>query len=252
MKHEGIHIIIQARLGSSRLPGKILMPFAGGRTFLEWVVERAKRSRYAERVIVATTDSPKDDEIETFCKTKGYDYVRGSENDVLARYALAATQFNSKVLIRITSDCPLVDISEIDRAIELLQEKELDYVNTHAAGAPLGAGGEVFTREAFARAAALAQDPYEHEHVTPYFYRHPELFSQENLAPVVVHSFAPNARLVLDYPEDRVFLTRLAQEMKIIDPATQPSTYEILEYLEARPELVSVNAHMAQKSFPKA
>ncbi|MFZ3043662.1 MAG: glycosyltransferase family protein [Minisyncoccia bacterium] len=252
MKQEGTHIIIQARMGSSRLPGKILMPFSGGLTFLEWVVERCKTSRIAGKVIVATTDSPKDDEIEKLCIDKGYDYVRGSESDVLMRYHLAAQTFGSKVLVRVTSDCPLVDIGEMDRAIEVLEQEGFDYVNTHPEGLPLGGGAEVFTAEAFEKVVAAAQDPYEHEHVTPYFYRHSELFKQKNIPPLNKHPFALHARLVLDYAEDREFLTRLAAGLGLSNPTAQPSTDGILDYLETHPELVEINAAMVQKTLPKA
>jgi spore coat polysaccharide biosynthesis protein SpsF len=246
------HVIIQARMGSSRLPGKILLPFVGSTSYLEWVVERCKLSQRVSKVIVATTDSSKDDPIEAFCKEKKYDHVRGNENDVLARYALAAEKFGGDILIRVTSDCPLVDVSEMERAIEFLQSEGFDYVSTHPGGLPLGGGAEVFTRAAFERVVNEAKDPYEHEHVTPSFYRHPELFAQKNIVPLYPHPFAREARLVLDYPEDHAFLSRLAKDMLFSTPGVQPSTYEILEYLRSHPDLVLINKDMIQKSFPKA
>jgi len=252
MKKENTHIIIQARMGSSRLPGKILMPFVGGYTFLEWVVDRVRTSNVADTVIVATTTNPFDDAVEELCVRRGYDYLRGSEEDVLDRYFEAAQKFQSRIMVRVMSDNPLVDIPEMDRLIETRESEGLDYANNHPAGLPVGTGSEVFTFEAFKRVAAEAKDPYEHEHVTPYFYRHLELFKQRNVEPVVVHPFAPQVRLTLDTSEDLQLLKALAAGMGFSRPEDQPTTNEILSYLEAHPELVRLNQAIVQKTFPKA
>ena len=250
MSKNTIHIIIQARMGATRLPGKILMSFAGDFTFLEWIGERAKSSQEAGKVIVATTDSFKDDIVEEFCKKKGYDYFRGSESDVLGRYHGAAKQFGSEIIVRVMADNPLIDIKEMDRAIEILIQEHLDYVSTHPAGLPVGNGTEVFTRRAFERVFRGAKDPYEREHVTPYFYRHSELFTQKNISPLIPHPFASSVRLTLDTPEYANFLCALASGMGFSDPLQQPSTNEILSYLESHPELVMINKSVVQKTFP--
>lgn len=252
MKKAGTHAIIQARMGSTRLPGKILLPFVGEHTFLEWVVDRLRTSRVLDNVIVATTTNPLDDAIEALCVRRGYASMRGSEEDVLGRYVEAAQKFESRVIVRAISDNPLVDIGEMDRMIGILESDKLDYANNHPGGLPGGTGTEVFTYEAFKRVAADAKDPYEHEHVTPYFYRHPELFTQRTVAPAVLHPFASQVRLTLDTPEDLQMLQALAKGMGFSKPEEQPTTNEILTYLESHLELVQINKAVVQKTFPKA
>ncbi len=252
MAQKNVHIVIQARVGSMRLPGKVLLPFVGQYTFLEWVVKRCLISTQATKVIVATTTSPKDDAIEALCKEKGFAYMRGSEDDVLARYFAAAQQFGSEIIIRVNSDCPLIDVTEMDRAIEILQAEQLEYANTHPGGLPVGMGAEVFTRVALEKVAKQAKDPYEHEHVTPYFYRHPELFKQKEVAALNVHTYDPSTRFALDTPQDLEFLTQLAKELNFSNPKAQPSTNDILAYLELHPELIEINKAIVQKTFPKA
>lgn len=252
MKKAGTHAIIQARMGSTRLPNKVLLPFVGDCTFLEWVVDRLRTSNVLEKVIVATTTNPLDDAIEALCIRRAYDYIRGSEEDVLNRYVEGAQKFGSTLIVRAISDNPLTDVLEMDRMIGILESEQLDYANNHPGGLPGGTGSEVFTHEAFKRVAKEAQDPYEHEHVTPYFYRHPELFIQRTVAPAVLHPFAPKVRLTLDTPEDLQMLRALATGMDFSKPEEQPTTNEILTYLESHPELVEINKAVVQKTFPKA
>jgi spore coat polysaccharide biosynthesis protein SpsF (cytidylyltransferase family) len=231
-------------MGSTRLPGKILKPFIGAYTPLSWLIERARLSTLAERVIVATTANPKDDATEAACKEIHCDIYRGSEDNVLDRYLQAIKTFDSKIILQINGDVPFVDIVEMDRLGHTLIDEGLDYANNHPTALPLGAGSEAYTAEAFIRMAALTQDPYDLGNVTPYFYNHLELFKQTILEPVVPHPFAKE--------EDLVFLQALAEEMDFSRPEEQPTTNEILGYLEAHPELVAINKNVIQKTFPKA
>ena len=249
---ENTHVIIQARMGSSRLPGKVLAPFIGNYTPLEWIIARARLSTYAKRVIVATSVNPKDDATEAACKKAGCDVYRGSEDDVLQRFSEAVRKFGTEVIADSTGDNPFFDLAEMDRMIGMLEEERYDYLNNHPAGLPLGTGTQVFTRSALERVAAEATDPYDHEHVTPYFYHHPELFKQRNVEPLTVHPFAPNVRLTLDTAEDLQFLQALAAGMGFSKPEDQPTTNEILDYLQAHPKLVAINKEVVQKTFPKA
>lgn len=252
MKKAGTHIIIQARMGSSRLPGKILMSFIGEYTPLRWIIERARLSKYAEKVIVATSINPKDDATEKACKEAGCEVYRGSEDDVLKRFIGTVRMFDTKLIVQINGDEPFVDIIEMDRLVDIAQEEELAYANNHPGGLPLGTGAEVYTREAFERVAREADTPYDHEHVTPYFYHHPELFKQCIVEPTVPHPFAPQVRLTLDTAEDLEMLTALAQGMDFPRPEEQPSTNEIVSFLQEHPEIVMINNHVVQKTFPKA
>lgn len=252
MKKDGVHVIIQARMGSSRLPGKILKPFVGEYTPLAWLVERARGSALAGKVIVATTTNPKDDTTEAACKAMGCDVYRGSEDNVLDRYLQAIRAHDSNVILQINGDEPFVDIAEMDRLGQTLIDHGLDYANNHPTALPLGTGAEAYTRESFEKMASLTQDLYDLENITPYFYNHLELFKQTILEPAAPHSFAKEARMTLDTAEDFEFLQKLAQGMGFSRPGDQPSTTEILNYLEAHPELVAINRHVVQKTFPKA
>ncbi len=249
-KYVDVQVIIQARMGSSRLPGKILSHFVGGHTVLEWIIERARQSRFVQRVIVATTTNPKDDETILACERRGCDYVRGSEEDVLARFVHAAKEFPCKTIVHITADNPLFDLSEMDRQIETFLEEDLDYANNHPTGLPLGTGTEVFKTSALLEMAEKTQDPYDHEHVTPYFYNHAEMYKQKNLSPLQVNPLAPSARLTLDTPQDLEFLKELTNQMEITAPEKQPTTFEILSFLERHPKLLEINKDVIQKTFP--
>jgi len=247
-----IHVIIQARMGSTRLPGKILKPFVGDYSVLEWIIERVRLSKCTERVVVATTTNPKDDETERVCVARGCDFVRGSEEDVLARFADATRAFPSDIILQVNADEPLVDIAEMDRLVDILQKEHLEYVNNHPGGLPLGTGSEAYRSEAFARVVAEAKDTYEHEHVTPYFYRHPEFFKQRVVAPQKLHPFASKVRLTLDTIEDFEFQHRLIEGMGFSRPEEQPPTNEIVSFLQEHPKIVMINNHVVQKTFPKA
>ncbi len=252
MRQEGTHVIIQARMGSTRLPGKILKPFIGEYTPLMWLVERAQGSAIAGKVIVATTTNPKDDATEAACKAMGCDVYRGSEDNVLDRYLQAIRTFDSKVILQINGDEPFVDIAEMDRLGQTLIEQGLDYANNHPTALPLGTGSEAYTRESYEKMASLTNDPYDLENITPYYYNHPDLFKQTILEPKERHAFAKEARMTLDTTEDFEFLQKLAEGMGFSNPKDQPSTGEILSYLEAHPELVAINKNVVQKTFPKA
>jgi spore coat polysaccharide biosynthesis protein SpsF len=252
MKNVEVQVVIQARMGSSRLPGKILKPYVGGYAVLEWIIARARLSRCAERVVVATTTNPKDDATEDACRRAGCDFVRGDEDDVLARFADAIKAFPSDIILQVNADEPLVDIAEMDRLADILREEGLDYANNHPGGLPLGTGSEAYRSSAFARVVAEAKDSYEHEHVTPYFYRHPELFKQRIVAPSTIHPFAESARLTLDTAEDFEFQRHLTENMGFSEPLQQPSTNEILTFLQSHPDIVAINKNVIQKTFPKA
>jgi spore coat polysaccharide biosynthesis protein SpsF len=244
-----IQAIIQARMNSTRLPGKVALPFVGSCTFLGWVVERIRRSDAVERVVVATSIDPRDDTIEDICARHAVAIVRGSEDDVLARFADTIKKFPAGVIVRATADNPLLDVAEMDRIIAILEADDLDYVTSHSAGLPLGTGTEAFTAGAFARVAAAAADAYEREHVTPFFYRHPQLFKQRKISPLTAHPFASRARLTLDTEQDLRLLKALANAMGFSQPATQPSTGAILAFLESRPDLAAINAGLVQSTL---
>jgi spore coat polysaccharide biosynthesis protein SpsF len=169
--------ISQARMGSTRLPGKVMLPILG-RPMLGWHLMRLRRSKQIDRLVVATTTDPLDEGIVEFCRGLGVACFRGSESDVLARYAGAAAAFDAATVVRVTSDCPLIDPQLVDEVIASFGAKrpEIDYVALEPQNFPRGLDTEVFSRRALIKADQDAVDPPEREHVTPYIYRHPEQF----------------------------------------------------------------------------
>jgi spore coat polysaccharide biosynthesis protein SpsF len=172
--------VVQARMGSSRLPGKVLMELSG-QPALGLLLDRLTRSR-AARVVVATSIEAGDDPIEGFCEDRGVQVVRGSESDVLGRFIDALDQFPASHVVRITGDCPLVDPAVVDGVVELHLRSGADYTtNVLPRTFPKGLDAEVVRADALRVADAEAEDPLEREHVTPFLYRRPERFRLANL-----------------------------------------------------------------------
>ncbi len=172
--------VVQARMGSSRLPGKVLMEL-GGQPALGLLLDRLTRSR-AARVVVATSIEAVDDPIEGFCEDRGVQVVRGSESDVLGRFIDALDQFPASHVVRITGDCPLVDPAVVDGVVELHLRSGADHTtNVLPRTFPKGLDAEVVRADALRVADAEAEDPLEREHVTPFLYRRPERFRLANL-----------------------------------------------------------------------
>lgn len=231
-------IVVQARMGSSRLPGKVLKDIAG-RPMLSYQMERLRRVKRAERIVVATTDQPADDAVERFCQKEKIACVRGSEHDVLARYHLAIERFPADVVVRITADCPLIDPAIVDEAIAAY---EPDYVsNMLETTYPYGMAVEVFSAQALREAHREAKDPAEREHVTPFIYRHPERYRLRSL------TMAPNLshhRWTVDTPEDFELVSCLLKTLK-----PHFTLQDVLAVLDKHPDWCAINAHVEQKAL---
>ena len=170
--------IIQARMGSSRLPGKVLMPI-GRRSMLAEVVAAAAAARSIDQVVVATTDEPLDEQVAGEAAAAGAGVFRGDTHDVLRRYLGAARAFHADVVVRVTADCPLLDPEVIDAVVgALLDGEPADYVsNTHVRSFPRGLDVEAMHRDVLARLARLARSPAAREHVTAHLMEMPRRFS---------------------------------------------------------------------------
>src|SRR5215813_1256921 len=169
-----ISAIIQARMGSTRLPGKVLMNI-GGRSALARVVRRLSRATLIHHVIVATSDLPADDAIVKECARLAVACFRGSESDVLDRYYWAAKANDASAVVRITSDCPLIDPQLVDETIQAFETAQADYAsNVIPRTYPRGLDTEGFTTEGLAWAWLEAREPHQREHVTPFFHEHLE------------------------------------------------------------------------------
>lgn len=239
-------MVIQARMGATRLPGKPLK-IVMGRPLLSYLIERVKRSKSVDQIVVATTLNPKDDEIFNYCKTLGIPCIRGSENDVLDRYLQAARAYNGDVIVRITADCPLIDPAVIDEAVDYYLEHfpMYDYVaNTLVRKYPRGMDVEVFSRDALEAEAVKATNLEDREHVTSYLYRHPNIFK---IGSVVKDKDDSHHRWTVDTPEDLVLITRILEEIYPIKP--EFSFGDLLKLLEAHPDWSKINAHVVQKKL---
>ena len=231
-------IVVQARMGSTRLPGKVLKDIAG-RPMLSYQMERLRRVKRAERIVVATTDQPADDAVERFCQKEKIACVRGSEDDVLARYDLAIERFPADVVVRTTADCPLIDPAVVDEAIATY---EPDYVsNMLEKTYPYGMAVEVFSAQALREAHREAKDPAEREHVTPFIWRRPQRYRLKSL------TMTPNLshhRWTVDTPEDFELVSRLLKTLK-----PHFTLQDVLAILDEHPDWCAINAHVEQKAL---
>ncbi len=237
--------IVQARMGSSRLPGKSLMPVAG-KPMLAHLLERLKAARAPDALLVATSTKRRDEAILEVCRGAGVDAFAGSEEDVLDRYYQAARASGAETVVRINGDCPLIDPEIVDMAVVFFSESGADYVQI--SGFPLGLGAEVFSFRNLARAWQEASREYEREHVTPYFYRHPELFDvKELVAPDALRR--PELRLCVDTEEDLALVREIYARL-YVPPGRIFTTGEIIGLLDREPHLKEINAHVVQKTLP--
>lgn len=192
-------IIIQARMGSTRLPGKILRPIHG-KALLEHVLFRLGRLRHATTIVVATSDTPQDDTVADFCRQRGIECFRGSEANVLERYYLCALHYGFEQIVRLTADNPFTDIEELDNLIALHLASDSDF--SHSFGAlPVGVGAEIFTFAALEASRREGDAPHHLEHVDEYLLEHPERFKTTLLQVGGVKN-QPGIRLTVDTPED--------------------------------------------------
>lgn len=236
--------IIQARMGSSRLPGKVLEVFAG-RTALEHCVTRTRGCAAIDEVVIATTTQPGDDVLVELCRARGWRWSRGSEHDVLDRYYQAAREVGADDVVRITSDCPLIDPAVIGELIARYRGPGVDYASTsHPRPTfPLGISAEVVRFDVLERAWREDVNPAWREHVTPFVYRHPDRFR------IVGHGCEADYthhRWTLDTPEDAALIRLLFDAI-----GDGPSGWrDVLAVSDAHPEWQAINAAIAQRPAP--
>lgn len=203
MKEDNLKIggIIQARMTSTRLPCKVLMDIEG-KPMLWHVINRLKFSEKLNDIILAIPDTKENDILEKFAKDNKIKYFRGSEEDVLSRYYETAKKFKCDVIVRITSDCPLIDPKIVDFVIGKHLGSDADYTsNTLKRTFPRGLDVEVFNFKVLERAHKEVTESYQREHVTPYIYKHPEIFKLQNIE-AKGKLRRPNLRLTVDTKED--------------------------------------------------
>jgi spore coat polysaccharide biosynthesis protein SpsF len=236
-------------MGSSRLPGKILLDVAGS-PMLKRVVERVQRAKTVDEVIVATTLESADDAVAQFCEDQDYAFVRGDHDDVLDRHLLAARTFDADIIVRITADCPLMDPLVIDRTVSAFMEKypQAQFGTNRGKDRiertyPIGMDVEVMTIEALEMADQEAVEPYQREHVTPFLYEITGRFAKTSVdAPGNYGS----QRWAVDTPEDLEFVreifTRFTDHVDF-------RFEEVISLLEREPELLEINGMIEQKGM---
>jgi spore coat polysaccharide biosynthesis protein SpsF len=232
--------IVQARTGSTRLPGKALLDIEG-QTMLARVVGRVERAQQVDEVVVATTELAADDAIVAECARLGVRVFRGSEHDVLSRYAGAAATFGAGPVVRITSDCPLVDAEVIDEIVSALGSADFA-ANTLRRTYPQGLDVEVATRQTLDKTAREAAAPFEREHVFPYVYKHPELFQ---LVSVTCDDDWSSLRWTVDEAADIEFVR--AVYTHLVDPF---SWRDVVALLDRAPELAEINRGVRHRMGP--
>ena len=242
---KNIVCIVQARMGSTRLPGKVMKEIMG-KSMLVHIIERLKKSRLIDKIVIATTKN-KDNLILKLAQEYKVKTFIGSEEDVLDRYYQAAKKYKANIVVRITSDCPLIDSDVIDKVTRYYLENKsrLDYVtNTLSRSYPRGLDVEVFSFNALEKAWREAKKPYQREHVTPYIYEHPEIF---HLANIRNNEDLSYMRWTVDEEKDLKFVRevykRLYKEGEVF------LMQDILNLLKKEPQLMDINKEVKQKKL---
>ena len=232
--------IIQTRMGSSRLPGKVMKKLDGEKTVLDYVVDQISNSKLIDKVIIATTNESEDDVIVEFAKNRNLDYFRGNTKDVLDRYYQCAKEFHLQTIVRVTSDCPLMDPVIIDNVIELFLSHECDYSTNKlpitSPECPQGVEVEVFSFQTLEKIWLESKLPSEREHVTPYIYNNPEKFtiiSNSDYAEIC------NLRYTIDKSDDLKLIKILIKKIQ-----NRPIlTSDVMLIFKNEPTLFDINRH---------
>lgn len=237
--------IIQARMGSTRLPGKILKK-VNNRALLSYQIERLEQSQYIDEIVIATTIKKQDDLIVDFCKGNSISYFRGSETDVLARYYEAATFFKADAIVRITSDCPIIDVQIVDKTIQhFIESDKFEYVsNTVERTYPRGLDTEIFSYVALEKAYKEAVLERDREHVTAYFYTKPDVFSIGYIKNDMDFS---DYRWTVDTEEDFELIEKIIQALYDENPLF--SLIDTINVMKENPTWFDINAHIEQKKL---
>ena len=240
--------LVQARVGSTRLPGKILKEICG-KTILHHEIDRLKKCKEIDEIVIATTDKEDDDKIVNEAKKLSVKYFRGSENDVLSRFYYSAKENNADIIVRVTSDCPCIDFEILDKMLiyfkEKYKEKQVDYLsNTIKRTYPRGYDIEIFTFSALEKSYINAKKEYEREHVTPYIYDKTNNFLKLSFENKENYS---NYRVTLDTIEDFIVIKNIFENLYYKNPYFKLN--DVVQYLNNNLHIVDINKHIEQKKL---
>lgn len=233
--------IIQARLGSSRLPGKVLLPLAGEPLLLR-MYERVCYSGNAGEIVIAITDDENDNKLLKLCEQNDIKVFRGSTFDLLDRHYQAAKKFNADAIVKIPSDCPLIDPEIIDKVIlyYIGNKEKYDFVsNLHPPSYPDGNDVEIMSFKTLETAWKEARKDFEREHTTPYIWENPEKFRIGNVSWETGLNYSMTHRFTIDYIEDYEFIKKVYEELHYKN--ARFGLNEILTLLEKHPEIKKIN-----------
>ncbi len=242
-----MHIVtvMQARMSSTRLPGKILKPILGEPLLLRFL-ERVKASPLSGTLVVATSTEPDDDGVEVLCTSAGLNVFRGSLSDLLSRHYHAGKAFHADAVVKIPSDCPLIDPEIITRVLQFYidHSDQYDFVsNLHPATYPDGNDVEIMSMSALERAYFEAKKDFEREHTTPYFWDTQGLFRTANITWEIGLNYSMSHRWTIDYEEDYQFIKRVYEELYPLRPHF--GLHDILDLLNTKPEIAEINEKYA-------
>ena len=245
-EHIRVVAVIQARMGSTRLPGKVLKPIAG-KPLLWHIVHRLRHCALVEDIAVATSTNPRDDAIVEWGAAEGVTVVRGPEDDVLARYARAAEALDADLIVRVSSDAPFIDAGFVDHLVASLIAQDGDYVLMEEGALCAHEGVDPFSRRALDKLMMDAgNDPAAREHVTGYFKLHPDFVKIVRAAPYPALA-KKGGRITIDTPDDLAFVE--AVHARMAAKAGEASLADLLLLLEREPELARINGHVKQKTL---
>lgn len=243
-------VMVQARMTSTRLPGKVMLTVEG-KPLLGYLIERLKRVRLADELLLVVSTLPTDDPLVDLASQYGVSVERGSELDVLERFYQAAWLHRADIIVRITADCPLLDPRIVDDLIAYYIHKypRTDYASTctQQITYPRGMNAEIFSYHALQQANTFAKTDSEREHVTQFIYQHPEWFKLGGIEYAHAASYPDVAdyRLTVDTPEDFMLIEKMLQRLLPLHPNF--SFEDVLDVIRAEPDLLTINAHVEQK-----
>ena len=235
---------IEARMSSSRLPGKVLLP-AAGKPMLQHLLERLKQVNSLADIVLATSVSKPDDVLETFANEVGLSCFRGSEEDVLSRVIDAAEYAGAEVIVEISGDCPLIDPELISQCIEIHKHNKVDFVsNASISSYPGGMDVSIFSLDVLKKSEEMVKDSLHREHVCLNIVEHPEIFSHLNvIAPPKL--YWPELHVVLDELDDYELIHHLIEQLSGQDPYFD--CYQIINYIKSNPEIRQINSKVNRK-----
>ncbi len=236
---------IEARITSTRLPGKVVLPLMG-EPVLSRLIDRLQRSQYIDEIVLATTTNTPDDALVELAKQKGVKYWRGSEDNVLERVLQAAQSVEADLIVEITGDCPLIDWRHTDHLIDLFSTGKYDYVaNNVERTFPRGLDVQVFPVAILEEVNRLTQDPVDQENVSIYIYTHPEKYRIANWA-AEGHMRRPDIRITLDTKEDYMLINTIFEKLFPSNPDF--SAEDVVYLFEQDPTLLDINKEVKQKN----